>query len=440
MDYKTLKSRLEANEARVCVVGLGYVGLPLALGFAKSGLRVLGFDVIPQKIEELKSGKDPTREVSEQELAEINAGGRIEFTTDESKIKECDFVIICVPTPIKEGSAPDLKYIESAGASAGKNLKENSIIVLESTVYPGVTEEVLGPILEKESGLKHQEGFCLGYSPERINPGDKEHTLDKIAKVVSGCSQEAAEILGSLYSRVAKEVHLAENIKTAEAAKVIENIQRDLNIALMNELAMIFERIGIDVHDVLRAAGTKWNFHKYYPGLVGGHCIPVDPYYLVHKARELGYDPKVILAGREINNCMPHYVASLALKGLEKAGRKPEESRVLLLGLTFKKNVRDIRNTPAKSIIGSLKGKVREITAYDPVMLQGDGDFGIPIAESLEGLETDCIILATDHDEFKSLDFETLKRISGQSPVLVDARGFFSQEEAEKAGFIYLRV
>lgn len=440
MDYENLRKRFENKEAKVCIIGLGYVGLPLALAFAGSGFPVLGFDVNKEKIETLRKGIDPTCEI-EEELRDILKTKKIKFTTDQGKIQNCDFIIICVPTPINRDKTPDLKYIESAGISAGKNLKKNSIVVLESTVYPGVTEEFLGPILERESGMKLGEGFSLGYSPERINPGDREHALGKITKVVSGSDKETASILKDLYSRVAGDIHQAENIKTAEAAKVIENIQRDLNIALMNETALIFRRMGINIYSVLKAAGTKWNFHKYRPGLVGGHCIPTDPYYLVHKARELGYDPEVILAGRKINDHMPVHIASLVLKGLKKAGKPPGDCRVLLLGLTFKKNVSDLRNTPARQIIENLK-QVKEIMAYDPVMLKHDSSsFGVTIAEDISTLKgMDCIVMVTDHDAFKRLDFSLLKKISGQSPVLVDARAFFDPWEAEKSGFIYLGI
>ncbi len=441
MDYENFRKGLEGNKTRVCIVGLGYVGLPLALGFAESGLPVLGFDVSREKIGNLRNGTDPTGEI-EGKLKDILKANKMEFTTDPKEIRDCSIIIICVPTPIKQDKSPELKYIESAGISVGKNLKENSIVVLESTVYPGATEGFLKPIIERESGMKSGEGFSLGYSPERINPGDKEHSLGKITKVVSGSDRDSASLLKDLYSRVARDVYLAEDIKTAEAAKVIENIQRDLNIALMNELAIIFRRMGINIYKVLEAAGTKWNFHKYYPGMVGGHCIGIDPYYLVYKAKELGYEPEVILAGRKINDYMPVHVASLTLKGLEKAGKRPEDSRVLLLGLTFKKNVSDLRNTPARTIIDSLKDKVKEIVAYDPVMLKHDSSsFGITIVKDIPVLEgIDCIVMVTDHDAFKSIDLSLLKRISGENPVLVDARGFFDPGEAEKSGFIYLGI
>lgn len=438
MDYKGLRNKLEGNNARVCIVGLGYVGLPLALGFAKSGLQVLGFDVSTKKVESLRNGTDPTGE-AEKELREALKGRKIGFTTDPGEIRGCDFVIICVPTPTNRDTSPDLRCVESAAGAVGRNLSENTIVVLESTVYPGVTEELLGPIIEKESGMKSGRDFSLGYSPERINPGDREHTLDRITKVVSGSDKETLSLLESLYERVAGEIYLAEDIKTAEAAKVIENIQRDLNIALMNELALIFRRMGISIWKVLEAAGTKWNFQKYVPGPVGGHCIPEDPYYLVYKARKLGYEPMVILAGREINNYVPLHISGLVLEGLKGAGKRPGDSRVLLLGLTFKKNVRDTRNTPARVIIEGLKKKVKEVTAYDPMVAQSDADFGVKIMEKIEGLKgIDCIVMVTDHDAFRKLDLGLLRKISSQNPVLVDARGFFNPDEARNSGFIYL--
>lgn len=439
MDYGNLRNKLELNEAKICIVGLGYVGLPLALGFANSGLPVLGFDISRERVEDLRKGRDPTGEMGD-ELKETLETRKTSFTTNEKEIRSCDFVIICVPTPTKGDRSPDLKYIESAGISVGKNLRENSIIVLESTVYPGATEEFLKPIIERESGMKFGEGFTLGYSPERINPGDREHALGKITKVVSGSDRETLSLLKSLYGRVAGDIYPAGDIKTAEAAKVIENIQRDLNIALMNELALIFGRMGINIHRVLEAAGTKWNFHRYRPGLVGGHCIPEDPYYLVYKARRLGYEPKVILAGREINNYMPLHASGLVLEGLKKAGKMPGDSKILLLGLTFKKNVRDTRNTPAREIIGELGKKVKGITAYDPMVAREEYEgFGVNMAERLDGLKgIDCIVMVTDHDAFRDLGFDLLKKISGKNPVLVDARGFFDPEEARKAGFIYL--
>ena len=321
------------NEAVVCVVGLGYVGQPLAEAFSNN-LRVIGFDVDENKIRKLNE----------------NNSSNIIYTADPSSIERADFVIITVPTPVTKSKEPDLSYVKSAAKTVGKNLKKGAIVVLESTVYPGVTEEIVKPILEEASGLKCGEDFKIGYSPERINPGDDEHTLNKITKVVAGMDEETTKILAELYGLITT-VYRAKDIRTAEAAKVIENIQRDLNIALMNELAIIFHRMGLDTKAVLEAASTKWNFHRYSPGLVGGHCIPVDPYYLVYKAKELGYHPQVILAGRAINDYMPKHVAEMAIKGLNEVGKVIKGSKVLIMGLIYKENVPDTRESPVREIV-----------------------------------------------------------------------------------------
>lgn len=310
------------NKAVVCVVGLGYVGLPLAKAFSKH-LSVIGYDIDEEKVRKLNND---------------NSEENLEFTTNFSKIKEADFVIIAVPTPVTKSKEPDLYSVKSVAEIVGKHLKQGVIVVLESTVYPGVTEEIVKPILERESGMRCEMDFKIGYSPERINPGDEEHDLTKITKVVAGMDKETTDILAELYGLITK-VYKAKDIKTAEAAKVIENIQRDLNIALMNELAIIFHKMSLDTKAVLDAAATKWNFHRYSPGLVGGHCIPVDPYYLVYKAKELGYHPQVILAGRAINDYMPKHVAEMAVKGLNEVGKVIKGSKVLILGLTYKENV-----------------------------------------------------------------------------------------------------
>ena len=325
------------KDKTVCVTGLGYVGLPLALAFS-GHLKTIGFDVDAGKIKKLSGAKD-------------NPG--IAFTDDPGGIKNADFIIIAVPTPVTKSKDPDLSYIESAARTIGRNLKRGAIVVLESTVYPGVTEEVLKPILEHESGLTCGTDFKIGYSPERINPGDDAHSLEKITKIVSGMDRETTEALSSLYGMITT-VYEAKDIRTAEAAKVIENIQRDLNIALANELSLIFAKMGLSTTDVLEAAGTKWNFHRYSPGLVGGHCIPVDPYYLVHKAEELGYHPQVILAGRAINDSMPAHVAGMMIRGLNEAGKVIKGSKVLIMGLAYKENVADIRESPARWIVDGL--------------------------------------------------------------------------------------
>ena len=332
-----MKRRIGGDEI-VCIVGLGYVGLPLAKAFSRH-LKVIGYDVDEEKVKELNGE---------------NEDENLRFTMDELKIGEADFVLIAVPTPVTKFKEPDLSFVKSAAKTVGKNLKKGAIVVLESTVYPGVTEEIVKPILEEKSGMKCGADFKIGYSPERINPGDDEHTLNKITKVVAGMDDETTEILAELYGLITN-VYKAKDIKTAEAAKVIENIQRDLNIALMNELAIIFHKMGLDTKAVLEAASTKWNFHRYSPGLVGGHCIPVDPYYLVYKAKELGYHPQVILAGRAINDYMPKHVAEMAIKGLNEVGKVIKGSKVLIMGLTYKENVPDTRESPVREMVKELK-------------------------------------------------------------------------------------
>jgi UDPglucose 6-dehydrogenase/UDP-N-acetyl-D-galactosamine dehydrogenase len=337
----------------VCIVGLGYVGLPLAEVFS-SHLKTIAFDIDEEKV---------------KKLSESNNKQNIEFTADPSKIKQADFVLICVPTPVTKSKEPDLRYVKSAAEIVGQQLKKGAVVVLESTIYPGVTEEIIAPILdlENESGLKCGADFKIGYSPERINPGDEAHALDKITKIVAGMDEETTETLAELYGLITN-VYKAKDIKTAEAAKVIENIQRDLNIALMNELTLIFHKMHLDTKSVLEAAATKWNFQPYTPGLVGGHCIPVDPYYLVYKAKELGYHPQVILAGRAINDYMPKHVAEMAIKGLNEVGKVIKGSKVLIMGLTYKENVADTRESPVREMLKELKGFGIKTHGYDPLL------------------------------------------------------------------------
>ena len=348
-----LIKKLRNGGAIICIVGLGYVGLPLAETFSKH-LKVIGYDINEKRIDELSKNNDKID---------------LEFTNDPRRIKEADFVLICVPTPVTKSKEPDLNYVESAAETIGSNMKKGAVVVLESTVYPGITEEVVKPILEEESGKKCGIDFKVGYSPERINPGDREHGLTQITKIVSGIDKETTQLVAELYRKIVPKVHIAPNIKTAEAAKVIENIQRDLNIALMNELALIFHKMGLDTKEVLEAAATKWNFHHYSPGLVGGHCIPVDPYYLVYKAKELDYHPQVILAGRAINDYMPKHVAEMAIKGLNEVGKVIKGSKVLIMGLTYKENVPDTRESPVRGIVKELRGFGVEIYGYDPLLL-----------------------------------------------------------------------
>ena len=358
---------MKTTSRKICVVGLGYVGLPLAVAFGKKQ-HVLGFDVNKARIDSLGKGIDSTNETSFEDLKEAD----ILFTDDPAKIKEYDFIIIAVPTPVNEARIPDLTAVKSASATVGKNLAKNAIVVYESTVYPGVTEDICLPILEDQSGLKCGVDFKIGYSPERINPGDKEHTINKIVKIVSGMDSETLEVVADVYSQIIDVgVFKASTIKTAEAAKVIENIQRDLNIALMNELSIIFNKIGLDTREVIDAACTKWNFNRYLPGLVGGHCIGVDPYYMTYLAIHLGIHPKVILAGRDTNDGMSKYVVERAIIELNKVGRVFKESKVLVMGLTFKQNVPDIRNSRAFDVIRHLRDFSINVVACDPLLEEG---------------------------------------------------------------------
>jgi UDP-N-acetyl-D-galactosamine dehydrogenase len=353
---------LKNKEDRIAVVGLGYVGLPLAVHLAKY-FSVIGYDADPKRVQELVSGYDRTREIDKEDLVRA----KVTFTDDPKSLHLSRFIIVAVPTPVDSQNIPDLGLLVSASETAGKHLAPGSCVVYESTVYPGVTEEVCVPILEKTSGLKLGVDFTVGYSPERINPGDKTHTLDKIVKIVSGSDDETTRLLSSVYGKVTEAgIHLASSIKVAEAAKVIENTQRDLNIALMNELAIIFQRMGINTNSVLEAAGTKWNFLPFRPGLVGGHCIGVDPYYLTFKAQSFGYYPEVILAGRRINDGMGKYVAERTVKTLMRAGKQIQGTKVAILGLTFKEDVPDIRNTKVMDIVKELQDYGIEVNIHDP--------------------------------------------------------------------------
>lgn len=390
----------------VCVVGLGYVGLPLAEAFSKH-LKTIGFEVNQSKVDEINGN---------------NNNDNLICTTDPASIKKADFILICVPTPVTKSKDPDISYIRSAAEVVGKNLKKGAIVVLESTVYPGVTEEIMAPVLEKKSGLRCGVDFKVGYSPERINPGDDEHSLDKITKIVAGMDEETVKDLASLYGLITT-VYQAKDIRTAEAAKVIENVQRDLNIALMNELSMIFQKMGLDTSAVLEAAGTKWNFHRYSPGLVGGHCIPVDPYYLVHKAVELGFHPQVILAGRAVNDHMPKHVAQMMIKGLNEAGKVIKGSKVLIMGLTYKENVPDTRESPAVGIVEELKEFGVEVYGHDPFLGKEEIEgFGVKV---FDGEKVEGVILAVAHEEFRKIGFEHVAKLMGDKPVLIDTRGIF---------------
>jgi len=409
------------SKAVVCIIGLGYVGLPLAEAFSAS-LKVIGFDIDAAKSKMLNHG---------------NAKQNLSFTTNPREISQADFIIICVPTPVTESREPDLSQVKAAATIVSQYMKKNSVIIMESTVYPGVTEEVVKPILE-ESGLRCGQDFKIAYCPERINPGDRKHTIDKITKVVAGMDEETTELVAELYRKVTPHIFKARDIKTAEAAKVIENIQRDLNIALMNELSLIFDRLGLNTKDVLDAAATKWNFHRYSPGLVGGHCIPVDPYYLVYKAKELGYHPRVMLAGRAINDDMPKYVAEMTIKALKNVGKVIKGSKVLIMGLTYKEDVADTRETPVKGIIRELKKSGTKIFGYDPLLDGIEEEFGIEVAPGLGKVpKVDVVILAVAHKAFQKFTVDKLRGIMSDRPILIDVRGFFDSREAVEKGFYY---
>jgi len=417
----------------ICVVGLGYVGLPLALAFGRTDTKTYGFDINTKRVSELEKGIDSSRELSVDEVRD----SKLEYTSDESDIKRCDFVIVAVPTPVNKANQPDMSLVEKASVTVGHNLKKGAIVVYESTVYPGATEEVCIPILERESGLSCGRDFKVGYSPERINPGDREHTLEKIVKVVSGMDKESTKIVADTYRLVCLAgVHIAPNIKTAEAAKVIENTQRDLNIALMNELSLIFHRVGINTKDVLEAAGTKWNFLKYTPGLVGGHCIGVDPYYLVYKAEELGYHPQVIAAGRRVNDYMSEYVTDLTVQGLIEAGKPIQGSTALVMGLSFKEDVKDLRNSKIADTIKHLQKLGVLVTAHEPLLdcdedySFAENEFGLPILKTLEG-KYDAIIIAQAHKAYKT-SASDISKLFLAKPVIVDIKEAFSQYKNSK--------
>jgi UDPglucose 6-dehydrogenase/UDP-N-acetyl-D-galactosamine dehydrogenase len=402
----------------ICVVGLGYVGYPLAEAFARH-FPTIGFDIDTNKVASIQNSKSA-----------------VSATTSPSSIKKADYIMICVPTPVLKNKQPDLRPVEGAAEIVGKNLKSGATVVLESTVYPGVTETIVKPILEKNSGLFCGEGFRIGYSPERINPGDAKHELASITKIVAGMDSRTLEDLAEIYGRITT-VYKAKNIRTAEAAKVIENIQRDLNIALINELSIIFHLLNIDTSEVLEAAGTKWNFLNFRPGLVGGHCIPVDPYYLVMCAQEAGYHPKVILAGRSINDAMPKYVAELAIKGLNNVGKVIKGSRVLIMGLTYKENVPDIRESPAEEIIHELKEYGVIVYGYDPLLPpEVIQKFGAIPVKNLDN-HYDSIIITVAHNAFKKMSVTEIRNIMGENPVLVDVRGMIRRADAEANNIYY---
>ena len=421
---------MDINDVKLAIVGLGYVGLPLAVEFGKT-LSTTGFDINAARIEELKAGNDSTLEVEPELLKEA---GKLSYTTDLEQLRACNVFIVTVPTPIDEYKRPDLTPLVKSSESIGKVLKKGDIVIYESTVYPGATEEVCVPILEKVSGLTFNQDFYAGYSPERINPGDKEHRVTTILKVTSGSTPDVAEFVDLLYqSIITAGTHKASSIRVAEAAKVIENTQRDLNIALINELAIIFNKLGIDTEEVLLAAGTKWNFLPFRPGLVGGHCIGVDPYYLTHKAQEIGYHPEVILAGRRINDGMGEYVVSRVVKEMIKKRIHVEGAKILIMGLTFKENCPDLRNTRVVDMVKELREYNALVDVYDPWVNPDEAvhEYGIRPIEKPENGTYDAIILAVSHNEFRAMGSSAIRGLGKPNHVLYDIKYVLSPAEVD---------
>lgn len=425
---------LQSGQTPLAVVGLGYVGLPLALALAKK-FAVIGFDIDTQRVSELRRGHDRTCEVDIAELATSS----LEFSSDPTTLRRARFIIVAVPTPVTKDNRPDLTLVERASEMVGKNLASGSVVVFESTVYPGVTEELCLPLLARASGLTAGQGFKVGYSPERINPGDREHSLSRVTKVVAGMDSESLELMARVYGAVAP-IFRASSIKVAEAAKVIENTQRDINIALMNELAVIFKRLGLDTSEVLAAAGTKWNFLTFVPGLVGGHCIGVDPYYLTYKARTVGYESKVILAGRALNDSMGAWIARELERELERLGKTPREARVLVAGITFKENVPDVRNSKVFDIVQALRESGIEPFVSDPLADPGEvkAEYGLTLCDWATLQNIDLVILAVAHRAFQVVPLASWKKImTGSNPLLADIKNVFGKRAVEAAGLHY---
>lgn len=414
--------KLLKKDAQLAVIGLGYVGLPIALEFARK-IKVIGFDINAQRVEMMRNHIDPSQELESSAFE----GCDIEFTNDLEVLKKANFYIVAVPTPVDEHNVPDLVPVQRASETIGKVLKKGDYVVFESTVYPGCTEEDCVPIIEKISGLKMVEDYKIGYSPERINPGDKEHTITTITKVVSGCCDESLDIIAKVYELVVKAgVHRASSIKVAEAAKIIENTQRDLNIALMNELSIIFDRMNINTYEVLEAAGTKWNFLKFQPGLVGGHCIGVDPYYLTYKSKELGYDSQVILAGRNINDGMAGYVAKKVLQHIIQNNGNVKDAKVLVMGATFKENVSDIRNSKVADVVKELKSFSLNVDVVDPHASSDEvnHEYGFSLAEKAAG-DYDAVIITVPHAAYKDYDDDYFAGITKPHALIADLKGTY---------------
>lgn len=425
--------KVEIN--KIVVVGMGYVGLPLAIAFSEKGFNVIGFDINEEKIAKYITGEDPTNEVGNER---IKNSKNIEFTSDETKLREANFIIVAVPTPVLENKMPDLSPLEGASKIVGRNLSKGTIVVYESTVYPRATEEVCMPILEKESGMICGKDFKIGYSPERINPADKVNTLTKIIKITSGMDRESSDIIAQVYGEIITAgIHKASSIKVAEAAKVIENSQRDINIAFVNELSLIFDRIGIDTMEVLEAAGTKWNFIPYRPGLVGGHCIGIDPYYLANKASELGYHAQVILSGRRINDGMAKFIAEKTIKKLINNSIRVKGADILIMGLTFKENCPDLRNSKINDVITELKEYGANVHVIDPIAPKEEAkrEYGIILEDENCIKNMDAVVVAVGHKEYREMEIEKLRKYFNpvySKPLLIDVKSIFNREKAEK--------
>lgn len=437
-----LYKQLINKKAKLAVIGLGYVGLPLAVAFSQR-VEVIGFDLNKEKLNLYKSGIDPTQEIG----SDILKSSDIYFTSDEYDLREANFHIVAVPTPINIDKTPDLSPVEKASVIIGRNLTKGSIVVYESTVYPGVTEDICIPILERESGMKCGIDFKVGYSPERINPGDKTNKLENIVKIVSGIDEESLEEIYNVYKLVINvDVYRAGSIKVAEAAKVVENSQRDINIAFMNELAMVFDRMGIDTKEVIDAMSTKWNFLNFSPGLVGGHCIGVDPYYFIYKAERLGYHSQIILSGRKINDGMAKFVSDAIIKQLIIANKLVSEAKIAILGVTFKENCPDIRNSRVVDIIKNLKEFGINPTIVDPYVSSEEAlkEFGIEVVPLEEVSEMDCVVIAVAHNEFKHLDIldidKAFKKVENKDKIIVDVKSIFNIEDLKQRGYKYWRL
>jgi len=438
-----LYDKVIAHEEKLSLVGLGYVGMPIAVAFAKKGVDVIGFDLNKEKIKLYKSGIDPTKEVGDDAIK----ASTVDFTADESRLREAKFHIVAVPTPVNTDHTPDLSPVIGASEILGRNLTKGSIVVYESTVYPGCTEDVCIPILERESGLKCGADFKIGYSPERINPGDKVHRLENIHKIVSGMDRESLEDIKKVYDIVIEVgTHPVSNIRTAEAVKVVENSQRDINIAFMNELAMVFDRMDIDTNEVVDGMNTKWNALGFRPGLVGGHCIGVDPYYFTYQAEKLGYHSQIILNGRIVNDSMGRYVADAAVKNMIAAGQAPKKSKVVILGLTFKENCPDTRNSKVDDIIKRLNEYEINPIVVDPWASEHDAmhEYGVTLTKLEDVSGADCVIVAVAHNEFKKLSLDDIKKLYKASPdsekVLLDVKGLYSVENLKASGMRYWRL